>query len=213
MTTPTFTAPVAAEVKTPSGQVIEVMTGQEESFYNVQRDRYVRENAFTVGSDLLDLDRLLFLELMVYRATSQLGSGRDYYGQEVSPSVGAELRRSLKENSSIISVIKNDLGMTKNQRDKAQFESVGTYITQLKARAREHGVKREKELGKALTLIKELFAVVGAFDRSDEVERKKLGLEDADEILNWVRTVMRPEFDRIDEYFREHDQKFWIRQL
>jgi hypothetical protein len=205
--------PVPAVVTTASGQPIEVQSAQEESFYSGLRDRYLAENRFTVTSDLLDLDRLLFLELMVYRATNWLGSGKNYYGETLSPSQEADCRRSLKENSSIISVVKNDLGMTKNQRDKAQFESVGTYITQLKARGREHGVKRERELGKALTLMKELFAIVGAFDRADDIEKKKLGFEDSDEIMDWVRTVMKVEFDRIDTYFREHDQKFWIRTI
>lgn len=201
------------KVTTPSGQTIEVMGDPERAFYEGQRDRYLAENAFTVTSDLLDMDRLLFLELLIYRATNWLGAGKDYYGDLLSPSQEADSRRSIKENSALISTVKNDLGLTKSQRDKAQFESVGTYITELKARAREHGVKREKELGKALTLINELFAIVGAFDRADTVERHKLGFDDAEEILDWIRTVMQPEFRRIDDYFRNHQQRFWIRKI
>lgn len=212
MTAPTV-GHVLVSVATPSGQAIDVQTAQEESFYNGLASRYITENRFTVTSDLLDLDRLLFLELMVYRATNWLGSGQNYWAEQLSPSQEADCRRSLKENSTLISVIKNDLGMTKNQRDKAQYESVGTYIEQLLVRGREHGVKREKELGKALTLMKELFAIIGAYRRADEVERKKLGFEDPAEILNWIETVMQPEFDRIDTYFREHDQRFWIRTI
>jgi hypothetical protein len=201
------------KVLTPSGQVIEVMGAGEQDFYDGQRDRYQAENSFTNASDLLDLDRLLFFELMIFRSTTWLGGGKDYYGDLLSPSQEADQRRSLKENSALVSTIKNDLGMTKAQRDKAQYESVGTYIQQLRARAQEHGIKREKELGKALTLMKELYSIVGAYDRADETERKKLGFEDEAEIVDWIRTVMRPEFDRIDAYFRANAQRFWVREL
>lgn len=200
-------------VRTPSGQSIEVLGAAEESFYRTQAAKYTAEFAFTNASDLLDLDRLLFLELMVYRATNWLGSEKNYHGELVSPSEQTSLRRLLKENSGLISQIKNDLGMTKNQRDKAQYESVGTYLVQLRQRAREHGIKREKELKKALELIHDLFAIVGAYDRADEIERRKLGFESPEEILDWVRNVMRPEYDRIDEHFRTHQQKFWVREI
>lgn len=201
------------KVRNLSGSVVEVQGDEERDFFINRATKYISENSFTAASDFADLDRLIFMELLSYRAQCWLGSGRNYYGEILTPSEMTECRRVLKENAPLISAIKNDLGLTKAQRDKEQYESVGKYLTDLKARAREHGVKREEELTKALCLIKELFSMVGAFDRSDEAERFALGLESADDILDWVRTRMKPEFDRIDAYFRANQQKFWLRKL
>lgn len=201
------------KVKTPSGQQIEVMGKAEQSFYQGQRDKYQAENKFTNNSDLLDLDRLLFLELMIYRATSLIGRGKNYYDELLTPGEEADARKSLKENSALISTIKNDLGLTKSQRDKAQYESVGTYITELKRRAREFGIHREKQLTKALVLMNQLSAVIGSFDRSDEVERDKIGYRDEAEIVDWIRDQMLPEFRQVDAYFRANAQKTWVRDI
>ena len=197
------------QVITPSGQYIEVLGDAERDFYEGQRKAYMAQNLFTNTSDLMDLDRLIVLEVLIYRATSWIGRGQDYDGLPLSDSAETAQRRSLKETSTLISVIKNDLGLTKLQRDKDAYSSVGTYITQLKARAREFGIHREKQVATGITLNKQLFAIIGAYDRSDEVERKKIGFENADEILDWIRTVMIPEFDAVDAHFIEHTQKYW----
>jgi len=196
-------------VATPSGQFIEVLGDAERVFYEGQRQNYQIQNKFTNTSDLLDLDRLLFLELLIYRASSWIGRGQDYDGIPLSDSTETAQRRSLKETSALISTIKNDLGLTKSQRDKDAYSSVGTYITQLKMRAKEFGIHRQKQLATAITLNKQLFAILGAYDRSDEVERKKIGFQDADEILSWIRDVMRPEFDAVDEFFVANTQRYW----
>ena len=200
-------------IKTITGSLISVQGDDERDFYISQATKYLTENTFTAASDFADLDRLVFMELLTFRATCWLGSGSNYLGEFLSSTEITDCRRTIKENSTLISNIKNDLGLTKAQRDKEQYESVGKYLTELKARAREHGIKREKELTKAICLIKELFAMLGAYDRSDEAERLVLGLENPEDILEWVRTRMKPEFDAIDDYFRNHDQKFWVRKI
>lgn len=200
-------------MKTCAGLEIEVQGPGERAFYQQQQKKYLDENSFTAASDLQDLDRLMFMELLVYRATVHLASGKNYYGELLGPGDEADLRRTLKENAPLISNIKNDLGLTKAQREKEQYESVGKYLVDLRARAREHGIHREEQLQKAIALINQLFALVGAFDRSDEIERDKMGLNTADDVLEWVRTVMRPEFDAIDEYFRKNAQRYWVRRL
>lgn len=205
--------PTLEKVRTHSGQVIEVMGVAEKSFYKDQQKKYLAENSFTAATDLQDLDRLLFFELMNYRYTTWLSSGKNYYNELLTPNEAVDLRRSMKDIAPLISTIKNDLGLTKSQRDKAQYESVGTYLTELKARAMEFGVHREKQLGKALCLINELFTIIGAFDRASEIERIKLGFENAEEILDWIRKTMRPEYDEVDEHFRKNQQKNWIRRL
>jgi hypothetical protein len=199
-------------VATPSGQYIEVLGDAERDFYEGQRKAYMAQNLFTNTSDLMDLDRLIFLELLIYRATSWIGAGRDYDGLPLSDSGETAQRRSLKETSALISVIKNDLGLTKSQRDKDAYSSVGTYITQLKQRAKEFGVHRERQVATGITLCKQLFAILGAYDRSDEVERRKIGFENADEILEWIRTVMVIEFDAIDTAFINGTQRYWTDQ-
>lgn len=205
-------APIAP-VTTPSGQTIEVLSDSERLFYEGQAARYQAENKFDNTSDLLDLDRLVFLELLVFRASSWLGRGTDYDGMTLTDRGEADCRRALKENSALITQVKNDLGLTKSQRDKAQFESVGTYIQQLKQRAKEFGVHREKQLAKGITLCQQLFSIVGAFDRADEVERAKIGFETEADVLDWIRTVMRPEFNEVDAHFRANQQKYWLRDL
>jgi hypothetical protein len=200
-------------VITPSGQTIEVLSNSERLFYEGQARRYQDENKFDNTSDLLDLDRLVFLELLVFRASSWLGRGTDYDGMVITDRAEADARKALKENSDLISRVKNDLGLTKSQRDKAQFESVGTYITQLKQRAKEFGIHREKQLAKGITLCQQLFSIVGAFDRADEVERGKIGFETEQDVLDWVRNVMRPEFDEVDRHFRANQQRYWVRDL
>jgi hypothetical protein len=219
MTTATVTTTTGGKtvtlrkVDTCSGGKIEVMGDGERDYWRNQKAKYESEHAFTAATDLADLDRLMFLELLVHRATTWLGSGRNYFNELLSPSEESDCHRVIRQNSPLISTIKNDLGLTKSQRDREQFESVGAYINNLKARAREHGVKREKELTKALCLIKELFSIVGTFDRSDEIERAKAGFETEAEILDWVRKNMKPEFDAIDAYFRKHHQKFWVKTI
>jgi len=218
MTTATVTARTnttiaLVRVQTNSGSTIEVMGNGEANFWRNQKKKYEDEHKFTAATDLMDLDRLLFLELLVHRATQWLGSGKNYYGEILTPSEEAECWKVVRSNNPLISSIKNDLGLTKSQRDREQFESVGAYINNLKARAREHGVKREKELTKALCLIKELFSIVGTFDRSDATERQKTGFETEGDILDWIRKNMKPEFDQIDTYFRTHHQKFWVKTI
>lgn len=205
--------PTPVAVKTLTGMTITVQGKDEADYYIGQQLKYMGENTFTAISDLTDLDRMLFAELEVYRATCWLAAGRDYEQNWLSASEIAACRKTIKENGVMISSIKNDLALTKSQREKEQYASVGGYINDLKARAREHGVNREKQLTKALSLVHELFSMVGTYDRSDEVERQKLGLENSDVILDWVREVMEPEFKAIDEHFRQNAQRFWIRTI
>lgn len=213
ITTTTSQTVTLHRVNTHSGSTIEVQGDGERNFWRNQKKKYEDEHKFTAATDLLDLDRLLFLELLIYRATQWLSSGKNYYGEVLTPGEESDCRKVIRENSPLISTVKNDLGLTKSQRDREQYESVGAYINQLKARAREHGVKREKELTKAICLIKELFSIVGTFDRSDAVEREKTGFETEADVLDWVRKSMKPEFDQIDAYFRTHHQKFWVKTI
>lgn len=205
--------PALLPVQTTSGQVLQVQTQEEADFYVQQQAKYLSEHKFTAVTDLQDLDRMLFFELLNYRATVQLASGRNQMGQYLTPPEEADCRRQMKEAAPLISNLKNDLGITKSQRDKEQFESVGAYLVNLRARAAEMGVHRQKQLQQALILMNQLLSLVGAYDRSDEVERDKLGLQSADDVLDWIRTVMGPEYHAVDAYFRQNQQRTWVRTI
>lgn len=196
-----------------NGQEIHVQGNEEAKFYKAQRDRYLVENAFTMQSDLADLDRLLFLELLDFRWRTWLASGKDYDGGWLTPGQEEQVRKNLKDNSPLISQVKADLGLTKSARDKEKAESVGAYLTELKARAKEHGVRREKQLTVALCLMNELFSLVGTYDRSNQLERSKIGLDTPDDILDWIRDIMKPRYEEVDAHFRANSQKFWVGKL
>jgi len=187
------------------------MHASEKTFYEDAAARYQSEYSWSMGNDLRTIERLLLLEVQMHRVQTFLTKGADYQGVDFDAGEETALRRAQKELGAQISDIQNDLGVTKSQRDKMQEDSVGAYLTQLKIRAKAHGVKREKELGRGIELIHELFAVVGAFKRSNDAERARLELPDADAVLTWIEEYVEVEFKAVDDYFREHDQKFWIR--
>jgi Skp family chaperone for outer membrane proteins len=153
------------------------------------------------------------LEVQMFRCQWQVAAGVDYELNFLTAQQEKDLQRMLKELSPMISTLQNDLGLTKAQRDKDQHESIGSYINDLKVRAKAFGVMREKQLGKALELMKDTFSVAGAYKRSNEHERKKLGFESAEDVIDFILETVKPQFDEVDEYFRENDQKFWIRRL
>lgn len=201
------------KVKSLTGQEIALLSKVEKVYYEEARDKYLKEFAFTVASDLRHLDRLLLLEVQMYRAQWWLSAGCDYQYVDLEPAEEIACRRTVKEVAAQIQEIQKDLGLTKATRDKDAADSVGAYITKLKLAAKQHGIKRERELGRALELTHELFALCGAYQRSNENERRKLGFESSDDIITWVTDYMAPEFRAIDEYFRANEQRFWVREL
>jgi hypothetical protein len=200
-------------VKTLTGHELELQTQQEQDYYRGAQHKYTTENKFTVASDLRSLERLILYEVMMFRWQSQLASGRDYDSAWLTATEADQLRKNIKETAPLVSQIQNDLGLTKSQREREQFESVGAYIQRVQLAAKEHGVRREKQLGRALELVNELFSLCGAYARSNENERRKLGFESPDDIIEWVLTYMKPRYDEIDEYFRKHQQRFWLRNI
>lgn len=203
----------AYPVKTISGHPIELTHDREKKFYESARDKYLSENIFTAASDKRGVDRLLLFETQVYRWQWQLASGKDYDDVPLEPAEQIALHKSIKETEAMISQLQNDLGLTKLQRDRAgNTESVAGYLGDLKIRAKEHGVRRDKQIGRALELMNELIAICGSFQRANENERRKLGFDKAEDIVEWVTEVAKPRYDEIDLAYREN-QKMWIRKL
>lgn len=206
---------VLVTVTTVTGEDLQVQGPPEASFYNQRRDKYLAENLFTETADLADLDRLLFLELMSYRWMLWLSSGFDYDGDPITGATEEQLRKNLKEAAPSISMVKNDLGLTKTARDKEKADSVGAYLLDLKKRAMQLGVHRERQVDVAMTLFNEMASILGTFDRSNELEKRKTGIETHEDIVDWLRSVALPRFKAIDDEFRSRPdgQRYWCGTL
>ena len=90
-------------------------------------------------------------------------------------------------------------------------ESAGEYLQDLLRRAREFGVHRDTQVAKAIDLLMEVKKLVGLHYRCDEEERFSLGVS-PEQILEWLRDVAIPEYDRIDDQFRKN-QRLWIKEI
>lgn len=196
------------KVQQPSGGSFEVATADERKFYQDQQKKYLAENKFTAATDLADLDRLLFQELLDYRWTVQLGKGKSYDDYDLAPAIEEQYRRNKNDAAKVIAQIKNDLGMTRAVRD-SQMDSPADFVKNLLIRAKEFGVHRNKQVIEALVLFNRLKSIVGTFDRSNAVERTKVGIETEADIVDWIRTEAIPQFDAIDDAWRSGTQKYW----
>lgn len=211
MTVPLLPPGTNRAVKMVSGKVITVMTDVEAEWFEETRDAYLYELKFTEKTDLVDLDRMLILELMVFRWTLHLASGVDYDGDMVDEK---KLTADIKLYSDQLNKVKETMGLSKKSRDSQASEgNFASWLSDLKSRAKVFGVHRQHQLTKALSLMNELSAVVGAFDRSDVEERRKLGFDDEVEILAWIRSTMLPEYHALDEFFRANEHRYWVRDL
>jgi hypothetical protein len=201
----------AQTVTTVAGEELTVLTPAERRWFESSRDTYIAQTKFTETTDLRDLDRVLFMELMTFRLSQQLAAGHDYDGFEIDETL---FRRHVREYSEQITRLKASMGLTKAARDEAANDGdLSSYISNLRQRAKIFGIHREKQLTRALVLMNELASIVGAYDRSDAEERGKLGFENDKEIVDWVREIMLPEFKQIDEHFRANQQRYWIREM
>ena len=199
------------EVTLCSEEIFRVPTPQEQRWFMATKDKYLNENKFTAVTDLQDLDRLLMHELMVFRWNQHLLSGYDYQNNLVDDDL---LRKQLKEQSVVIQALKASLGLDKKTRDAAMSEgNFNNWLADVKRRAKIFGIHRENQLQVALSLINELSGHLGAFDRSDEEERKKLGFVTEKDLVEWIRVSMLPRYHEVDAHFIENEQKFWRRDL
>lgn len=208
MTAPGLTQVPIKTVITPTGGVAEVMGDAEEARYNAAHLAYTDGIKFTEHSDKEDLERILFMELMAYRWGRWLMSGREYDGTVITNE--GELRRWINDYATQITKIKESLKLDKRGREGDQAATFHERWTALAQHAKEFGVMREKQLGRALEIMQGLFSIVAAFDRSDTEERRVLGFPDTDSIVAFIRES-RPEFDEIDSHFRKSQQRFWVR--
>lgn len=197
------------EVTAPSGSKYYLVTQEEADYYFDKVHRYTTDNKFFNVSDLQDLDRIILMETLSWRWSSWLSKEKDYWGDPID---AKSIRDSLKDYSNELRQLKKMMGIDKAARDRERGESAVDYLENLRIRAKEFGVSREKQLTVALTLFKELEALVTLYLNCNEKERIEQNIEITD-LLDWIVKICIPEFEEIDTYFRENQQRFWLRSI
>lgn len=191
-------------VESPSGTKLPVLSQAEVDFYHDKAEKYQRDYAFSDASDLLELDRLLSLELMAFRwSYFMLQGGVDY---EMMPVMNLE--KNLREYSNEIRNIKALLGIDKKSRENNKATSLGEYLNKLLLRAEEFGIHRNEQVIAYFNAWNEMMGKVTLYFNSTEEERIEFKNRDID-ILNWFREK-DAEINKLDKDFLEK-QKYWIR--
>lgn len=204
------TIPVDEGVPTtaPSGVTVVVMTEGEREIFEGAAGKYLQDNKLTNVTDLKDLDRILMMELLIYRWSHWVIREQDYSGSAIDLE---KTQKSIVEVSKELRQLKKSLGIDKVSRDKDKGESFAAFVDNVKYRAKEFVYKRNEEIIKAITLFKELEALITFHNNCTPQERKENHVE-IDDIFNWIQTVAIPEFNAIDEAFRQN-QTYWVRDL
>lgn len=193
-------------VNTPSGGNVPVLNEEEARFYNQIAEQYQDDNKFTNISDLLELDRVLNLEVLCYRQGTWALLESDYDGKPVSK----DIQKNLKDLSREVRDIKAGLGIDKKTRDLGKGDTIAEKWENLKSAARSFGVHRNEQLIKAHTNWKELEARVQGYKMSTDPERTQFELHGED-LLDWLDEKFE-EFDKIDEAFQK-SQEIWIKDF
>lgn len=190
----------------PTGTPFPVMNFGEVDYVTRLIEAYT-EMRFEHISDLAELDRLIMTELLGYRWNMWLGLGEDYEGGRLDP----KLEDKLKNASTEIRQIKGKLGIDKVARDRARGDgSVHQRITSLLQRAGAFNLHRCHQLDVGLELVNQLISLAQLHVNLKEhpEEQKEMGVT-ADELIVWVMETLKPEFEAIDEHWREHTQHMW----
>jgi hypothetical protein len=195
-------------VQSPAGSELNLQTQEEADWYESRRDRYLSDNKFTNVSDLQDLDRLLMLEVMLYRWGLWMGQGFDYLYSRIDEN---QLKNNLKDYSTEVRLIKASLGIDKVNRDKDKGESLSDYVDKLLERAKIFGYHRNNQYELAVTKLYQLRSMVMTYERCDGEERELLDLS-MESILEWIRDEVIKPFDELQAAFRKN-QSMWIRDM
>ncbi len=196
------------QIESPSGAKFEVMTEEEAEYFHRIASEYYSDNVLSNVADRQDLDRVLMMELLVYRWSSWMLSEVDYSGDRIDPQ---EYKNQIRDYGNEIRQTKKMLGIDKKSRE-GEGQTVADYIENLRQRAKEFGIMRNDQAAKAIELFQELSAFITLYDNCDDLERKEQHCDQHD-IINWIREVADPEFNEIDAKFRETSQKYWIQEI
>lgn len=194
-------------VRTPSGSELQVRNDDEKKYYDSRKVLYVKENQFETTTDKVDLDNVLFLELLLWRWQTWLSQGRDYDLSILSASQEEQYRRNIHDTQKLLLEAKTKLGMTREARlDKTA--TAHDFIQNLLRRAHGFKLSRDAQGERAVTLFRELQSIVRTFDRSNENERRVVGIESEEDIVDWLRNEAFAKFDEIDIEYRKEQAKW-----
>lgn len=191
-----------------SGSTFEVWNYEESEWFEKNLDRYLEQYKFENIADMQDLDRLISLEMQSYRYSRWLLSGVDYDGKTFDEKRVTDHKTQIDRE---IRMIKKSMALDRKGRTESVSESVSDYLKNLLQRAEEFGIHRDNQIAKAIDLFNDLKSLIGQHDRMDEEERRELKVN-VEDIMNWIRNVAIPEYDKIDDAFREN-QKLWIGEV
>lgn len=195
-------------VEGSSGSEFHLLSFEEARWFELSLERYQEQYHFDNIADLQDLDRLLGLELLSYRYANWLLRESDYDGNPFDDKAVREHKDKIDKE---IRGIKIHMGIGRKTRVESEQQSVADYLGDLLGRANEFGVHRDEQNAKILDLFNELKKLVGLYLRTDEEERKQLGVS-LEDILKWLIEIAIPEYDAIDDHFRKN-QKMWIKDI
>lgn len=193
-----------------SGARYEVLNQDEKTFWNRGLERYVAQFKFENITDLHDLDRVLMGELLCHRWNSWLIREADYDGRSIEEITDKLYKQKLDQEKET-RILKEKMGLNRARRQDSESQAVHEYISGLLRRAKEFGVHRDEQIVKAITLLNEVFTQVGLYYRTDEEEQAHLGVTPL-EIVDWINTVARDEYNEIDDAFRKN-QRLWIKEV
>lgn len=199
------------EVQLPSGAPFEVLGDEEADRIDHLSEQYTKAFEFSNISDRQDLDRIVAMEVQIYRWNRFISRGTDYVGKPVD---GVDLHKRIKEYSNELRQLKKSLGIDAVTRDKARGEgSVPHYIEMLREKARLFGIHREHQLDRALELWNQLMSIADVYNNAVDDDERRLIHHTAEDIITWILEVASPEFKEIDAYFRTHSQRYWVQDL
>lgn len=193
-----------------SGAVFEVIHEAERDYWNQARERYLEQYRFDNISDLQDLDKVVLGETLSFRWGSWLARESDYDGRSIEE-IADKIKKQKNDLDREVRILKEGMGLNRAHRQDSEQQSVADYIENLLKRAKEFGIHRDEQVTKAIDLLHEIFTQVGMWKRGDEEERAHLKVN-PEEILDWIDTVARSEFNAIDDAFRKN-QILWIREV
>lgn len=196
-------------VTLPSGALFSVHE-KEFQYFKKNGGKYLTDNDFQNVSDYQDLDRLLIMELLIYRWGLWISNQRDYWGEVVDENT---LQKSLSAHSAEVRQLKKTLGLDRETRERVRGEdSVENYIANLRLRAKHFKHKlRYPQSAKAIEHYQQLRGVITLHLNCDEKERIELGVT-SDQVIKWMNEELFPEFEEIDAAFRK-DQALWIHTM
>jgi hypothetical protein len=194
-------------VKLPSGAEFTVLTTGEVRYVEERVQQYNNEYRWSNISDLQDIDRIIQNELFIHRWAGWISKTKDYFGEAVEEQ---SLRKSINDFSGEIRLLKKQLGIDKASRDRERGEdSIPVYLENLRRRAQEFGINRNKMMDKGLELSMQAISLAQLWKNCTPEEQAEQACT-SDDIAQWLYDVFRPEFEKVDAEFRATSQKLWI---